>query len=148
MGKKNRKPIFTETPTTQKVPRGLEKNVNTEITPISWKIGILDKAGPYSWTSCTQEEFWEYIKPRLINYEKMTWQEIFQHDKNHPIKISIIESEAQQRLRELKFDDIEELVSLGITKLARIWGIKDGSCLKILWWDPNHHVCPSHKKYT
>ncbi len=42
----------------------------------------------------------------------------------------------------------EEEIQAWANGKQRIWGIKDRNILKVLWWDPDHEVCPSLKKYT
>lgn len=93
--------------------------------------------------------------PKLKEYEKLTWDEIEQQQygkegkkKNHPIaKISLIK-EAQDRLKELKQDDVDEVYSLRLEGDMRLFGIREDNCLKILWVDSTHEVCESHKKHT
>lgn len=55
-------------------------------------------------------------------------------------------SEAQTRLEELKLDDEEELFRFRLDGTARVWGIREGRVFKILWWDPEHEICPSNKR--
>lgn len=45
-------------------------------------------------------------------------------------------------------DDLDQLFSLRLTVRKRVWGIKEGNIFWILWWDPEHEVCKSHKKHT
>jgi hypothetical protein len=56
--------------------------------------------------------------------------------------------EAQDRLTEISLDDLDELTSLHLTGKGRVWGIIDQGVMNLLWWDPEHQVCPSHKKHT
>lgn len=50
---------------------------------------------------------------------------------------------ARDRLVEISQDDAAEYFSLRVNSAARVWGIRDAHTLRILWWDPNHEVCPS-----
>lgn len=93
--------------------------------------------------------------PKLKEFEKLTWKEIESQthgpqnkSKNHPINISQLNKEAQDRLKELKQDDVDELYSLRLEGQLRIFGIRELNCLKILWIDIKHEICPSHKKHT
>lgn len=45
-------------------------------------------------------------------------------------------------------DDQDALVSLGLTGRERIWGFIANGVMNLLWWDPNHEVCPSLLKHT
>lgn len=68
--------------------------------------------------------------------------------KNHHIKISDLCKSAQDRLAELRYRDIDELFSLHLTSKNRVWGILRQGVLSLLWWDPEHQICPSAKKHT
>ena len=57
-------------------------------------------------------------------------------------------SHAQKRLVEMKLDDVDEVHSLRLSGVHRVWGILTENVLTLLWWDPNHEVCPSLKKHT
>lgn len=77
----------------------------------------------------------------------MKWSEIKSH-QSHTVTVSTISNEAQKRLRDIQQDDIDELFSLRLSGTERIWGIRDGRVFYVLWWDPEHTVCPAHKKHT
>jgi hypothetical protein len=51
--------------------------------------------------------------------------------------------EAQRRLVAIAQDDIDDLFSLHLGGKPRVWGVRDGSVLRLLWWDPEHEICPS-----
>jgi hypothetical protein len=83
----------------------------------------------------------------MKNLESMKWCELPKKD-NHPIPVQDLSPEAQSRLRELKRNDIDSVFSMHLMGKPRIIGIRDRHVLKLLWWDPQHKVCPSHKKHT
>jgi hypothetical protein len=150
MGKKNKKKkaFIGFNPQTEKRPRGLSLANKEQDRSVSWNIAILDKNGPFGWGSLDVNMFWNHIKNRFAEFEKLTWNEIFKHRLNHPIKVGDICFEAQKRLVEIELDDYDELTSLGITNVARVFGVRNGSKFSVLWWDPNHQICPSPKKDT
>lgn len=113
----------------------------------AWRIELLEKNGPYGWETIKGVLLWNTILPKLQNFETMTWGEIL-GSQNHEVQVSSLCSEAQKRLKMLKLDDIEHLVSLRLSGKMRIWGLKKHRVLRILWWDPKHQVCPSIKKHT
>lgn len=99
--------------------------------------------------------FLSKLFPKLKEYEKLTWDEIDKQQygsegktKNHPIAKKALFKEAQDRLKELKQDDVDEVYSLRLEGKLRVIGIREDNCLKILWVDRNHEVCESHKKHT
>ncbi len=102
-----------------------------------------------------QRFFLDKLYPKLKEYEKLTWDEIENQKygsegktKNHPIPKSSLIKEAQDRLKELKQDDIDEVYSLRLEGKLRVFGIREDNCLKIIWVDTNHEVCTSNKKHT
>lgn len=115
-------------------------------TPV-WLVGDIDLDGPFGWREVEKDLFIDEILPKIRNFERMTWGEILGR-RNHAIPISHLSKAAKKRLQERKLDDIEELVSLHLTGLQRVWGIRSQRELRLLWWDPDHGVCPSHKKHT
>jgi hypothetical protein len=90
------------------------------------------------------------VADHLRSFERITWRELLtrnpKHD--HPVKIERLTAEAQQRLRELKFDDVDELWRLRFSGQRRLWGLRSGPVLYILWWDPQHRICPSELRGT
>ena len=116
---------------------------------ISWHIRTIDKEGSWGWNQVndlTLEGF-ENILSKMSNFETMKWSEILNRN-NHPVPILDLSPEAQKRLKALRQDDVDELISLHMNGKKRIWGIRDQNVLKILWWDPNHTVYPSPKRHT
>lgn len=45
-------------------------------------------------------------------------------------------------------DDVDDLYQLHVTGPKRVWGIRFGPYLKLLWWDPDHQVYPVRKRHT
>lgn len=57
-------------------------------------------------------------------------------------------SAAQDRLRELTYDDRDRISRLRISGKKRLYGFREGHRFYVLWWDPEHEICPSHKRGT
>ena len=81
----------------------------------------------------------------------MTWQDILNEsggkkkgkgNHNHSVPIEKLSREVQKRLETIRQDEVGELFSLRLDAKKRLWGIRDGHVLKLLWYDPNHQVCP------
>jgi hypothetical protein len=85
---------------------------------------------------------------KLKSFESMTWQEIEGPSGSHFIEVSQCAKDARDRLRALQYDDIDMLFSLRISGRARVFGIRERRILRILWWDPEHQICPSAKRHT
>lgn len=93
--------------------------------------------------------------PKLKEFEQLTWDEIEKQtygksgkSKHHAIQTNSLVKEAQERLKKLKQDDVDEVFSLRLEGKLRVFGIRDNNCLKILWVDLNHEVCESNIKHT
>jgi hypothetical protein len=111
-----------------------------------WLLGVLDMEGRWGWSRINRGLF-ETVHERLRNFETMTWTAIQQGD-SHFVPCSDIIKDARDRLAEIEQDDIDDLFSLRVQGRIRVWGIRDGAALKLLWLDPEHEVCPSLKKNT
>lgn len=119
------------------------------LTPV-WSIAIFDLDGPWGRDRIEQSDaLWTDIFPKLKNYESMTWADILKDKhRNHSVTLDRLIKAARQRLDELKQNDLDELFRLRLSGEQRVWGIRDGRVFKILWWDPNHEICPAALKHT
>lgn len=126
-------------PKDSKEPKAEPQQSPRSLSP-AWRIASMQWQHPYGWHEVGSEKLHE-IRSKLINFERLTWHEILGHN-NHPVSVSSLNKEAQKRLTDLKLDDVDELVSLRLTGRQRVWGILEGNIYTILWWDPEHDVCP------
>ena len=83
----------------------------------------------------------------------MTWREILQqtHDggksKHHFLRYESLSGEAQMRLQSKKLEEASDSIfSFALTNLLRIIGIRDKEKFHVLWYDPEHKVCPSKRR--
>ena len=139
---KKKRPGAQFNPTSEKRPRVDEPIDREPDRAVSWHIRILDRGGPWHWDAIDAATLWSELHQKLGNFETMRWSEVLGR-RNHEVKQSALCPEARRRLVEIDQDDIEGLVSLHLNGRKRVWGIRDGNVLKILWWDPEHQVCPS-----
>ena len=115
---------------------------------ISWGFEFLDLDG--SWAIDFLSKDWNnQILPKLQKLETNTWQEILnasgskkkgRGNNNHNVKVEKIIPKAQKRLKEIRKNDIDEIFSLRLGSQKRIWGIRDGRVLKLIWYDPIHEI--------
>jgi hypothetical protein len=131
-----------------KVPKTNYAQDAMKMSP-SWRLSMVQTVHPWGWHELTQEEA-KTIYGRLVEYEGKTWREILVDDNywNHRMECWKLCKEAKERLEELYLDDLEQLVSLRLTSLERIWGILDHNVFHLLWWDPDHLVYPVEKRNT
>jgi len=104
---------------------------------------------PYGWHEVGSTKLQE-IQQKLSSFEAMTWNEILVTAKkqNHSVPCEDLCKKAQDRLAELRLDDVDELVSLHLSGRERVWGIRSHNVLTALWWGSDHSICPSLKKHT
>jgi len=116
----------------------------------SWRVGRIQTQHPFGCHELTADE-WNRLRNHLSSLERQTWEEILIRAKkqNHNVAIDDLSRPAQDRLRQI-FDplDFDDLLSLRLSGRERIWGILDRGAVTLLWWDPNHEVCPSELKHT
>ncbi len=115
----------------------------------TWSVSLVDFEGPWGWARLELEDA-RQLRDRLKNLERMKWREILVNDAtgSHRIAVNDLSTGAQRRLKELRLDDFDELLSLRVDGKKRAWGVRDGQVLRFLWWDPDHLVCPSTKRHT
>jgi hypothetical protein len=106
---------------------------------------------PYGWHNLDARGIGS-VRSRLSDFETMTWAEILVEGKkfHHAVSVEQLCKEARDRLNHLFRGniDVDELVSLRLSGKERVWGILDNGVLALLWWDPQHQVCPSLLRYT
>ena len=143
-----KRPRVAFEPSAKKTPRAATDPGFYQSYP-SWRIRMLEFRDPFGWHQ-VDRPLLDRIRERLKSFESMTWAQILAEGgmRNHLVKKSDLCGEARERLVTLKQDDIDELLSLGLTAKERMWGILENGVVRLLWWDPYHEVCPSHKKHT
>jgi hypothetical protein len=116
-------------------------------SPLAWRFSACDKDGPFSWMNLEHGEPYRQVMERLHEFETKTWDEIIKTG-SHPIEVYKCEKAAKDRLADIKQDDIDELMSFRVTGRKRVWCIRDRNIMRILWWDPDHKICPAYLKNT
>ena len=85
------------------------------------------------------------IIPKLHDFESMIWADVEGTTGSHFVAYDDLCTAAQTRLTDLEMDEQAQLFSARITGKRRVWGIRDIVIFRVLWWDPDHTVCPSLK---
>ena len=114
----------------------------------AWAVSRLDREGDWGWDNVTLDDLWLQIIPKLKAYENMNWADIITDRKSHNISTDELIPKARRRLKDIGLGGLDELFSLRLTGLRRIWGILDKGVLKIVWYDPRHEVRPAPLKHT
>lgn len=84
---------------------------------------------------------------RMKSFESMTWGQIEGRD-SHWIGADEISRDARDCLEQDWQGGAEKVFSLRINGPTRVFGIIEERVFYILWFDPNHQVCPAPKKHT
>lgn len=150
MGKKGRKqPGAVVLPADRgKTPRGGAIADRVGGMRFSWRVDLVDFDGNWGWEKATARVVLSEVVPKLHNFETMNWADVEGPSGSHFVSVDSLCDGAQERLKEINQVDLDKLFSLRITGERRLWGVRDGHVLRVLWWDPKHEVCPSHKKHT
>lgn len=114
----------------------------------AWSFSRIDVDGRWSWHNLTRPEARE-VYGQLAGMEQRTWLEAAGTGSAGTCKAIPITSlcrDAQDRLVELQIDDQDVIWEIRLGGQPRVWGIRAGDLFCLLWWDPDHEVCPSKKK--
>jgi hypothetical protein len=110
---------------------------------IVWRLARLDLDGEWGWRKLDVAHL-ERVLQQLKNFEGMSVGELFNRSGNKRIPATKICKNARDRLGEIQADDLDELWELRLTGKNRVWG----HVYHVLWWDPDHTVCPSTLRNT
>lgn len=141
-----KKPKVKNSPQLSKHPK-VQFQLGLPNFPLAWRFSDCDRGGNWAWTNLQEPIQYKKVVERLQEFESKNWNEI-ERSGSHPIPIQDIVISAKNRLRELKMDDIDELMSFRLTGKQRVWCIKQSNVMKVLWWDPSHEICPAPKRHT
>lgn len=144
-----RNPSAAQIPTVSKQPSSATSLPSTFDRTPRWKFRRVDHDGQWGFDAVPGPTVTEIIKA-LASFESMTFHELF-HQGDEPGKHYGPESlckAAQDRLVELRHDDETQISRLRIGSTKRLYGFVRDDAFEILWWDPNHQVCPSTLKHT
>lgn len=153
MSKKNKQPKASFNPINKKEAKYKPQNEPDKIFDLNpvWQFEHIDFDGPYGWGKTNKEQIIDEILPKIKDFEKLTFKEILQdkQNKHHEINFADFSKEARNRLEEKGLHKIvDSFLSLRLEGDNRIFCLRKKHILKIVWWDPDHKVCPSLKKHT
>lgn len=129
-------------------PRRLKPHAAEPDTYLSWRFDLADTSGRWSCNVIEQAKVYEVVA-KIRHFESMTIHELGGPRMGcKAIPVGSICSEARARLEYLKLDDCPSLYEFHIAGKERVWSVRYGSIFHVLWWDPEHTVCPSELKNT
>jgi hypothetical protein len=142
----SKKPKIAKSPQPTKTPK-FANDKKIRGAPLVWRFSHADRGGPFSWAAMPSANKLADIIERLAAFETMTDSDIA-GSGSHSIELHQLSKEAQTRLVEIQHDDLDEIYSLRITGAERVICIHMGNIMRVLWYDPDHKVCPSKLKHT
>lgn len=113
----------------------------------------MDGKGPWGYHRGPKES--HEVSALLCEMSAVTWGEIEnqmtgnynnRHKKHHDQPIESLCSEAQDRIAELHLEEYmpsDQMFRFRNSGTARLWGFRAGSVFHVVWWDPDHKVCPT-----
>ena len=120
-----------------------------------WMFDMIDKGGKFAFDVLRDDFNHKEVLDKMIHYSTMTWADIKQQtndkgkSKHHFIGCDSISKDAIDRIHAKKLDEFSDMIfSFAFQNKLRIIGIRSNQCFHVLWYDPNHEVCPYSKKHT
>jgi hypothetical protein len=115
--------------------------------PLVWRFSSVDRDGLFAWSSLDDPVAYKEAMEKLHHFETMDETDMHRGG-SHTVGIDNLCKDARDRLAVIQHDDIDELMSFRLTGAGRVWCRMDRNMMLVLWWDPQHAVCPSLKKHT
>jgi hypothetical protein len=112
----------------------------------AWHFWRFDWEGSWGVVACRTANWRNHIEQHLAAFERMTWGGILEasggkregHGNNsHPIPRDHFTRTAQRRLEDKQIY-ADDLFSLRLQQTIRIYGVRNGYYLEIVWFDPYH----------
>jgi hypothetical protein len=114
---------------------------------IAWRFNAVDKNGPFSWLALDDPAEHKAVIEAMADIETMREADLDARGC-HFIALGKLAKAAQDRLMELRLDDLDELYSIRLNGRGRVFCVHRPQYMRVLWFDPDHQVCPSVKKHT
>jgi len=142
--KKTKRVATPQLPHPHKIPSYLGPT-NLEGQHLAWRFSGADLQDPFG---CHALDFAAYqsLWERMRAFEKMNTDELNRTGSYHDISVRLLSKLAKERLASMRLDDVEVVHSFRITGGCRLWCMKFGNIMSVLWWDPNHQVYLVRKK--
>ena len=109
----------------------------------------MDNGGKWGWSKVDTAKFNEILE-KLGHWEKKTWAQVLSDDPTHQhdVEVPKLVKDARDRLAAINLEDYDSLFRFQLSGRERLWGIRQENIFYLLWWDPNHQVCPSTLRNT
>ena len=130
-----------------------DQDLKTSQRAFRWSMELIDGGGKWAISEKVFRKDWcSAILPKLEDYEKKTWAIIANDSsgkshgtRNHHIAVSNLSKAARKRLRKIEMNDLDQLYSFRLGAKKRLFGVVHDYLFKLVWYDPDHEVCPSKR---
>ena len=143
--KKHLRPKRVHNPSFSRKPRKGAEPESFQQKNVRFSANRMDCAGDWGWHQFENKDLQEFLT-KLLGFQEYNIAQLGQQG-SHSVEVNLLTKEAKNRLEEISVEE-DSLFSLRLTGIKRIWCILNLNTLALLWWDPKHQVCPSHKKHT
>lgn len=132
-----------------------ENGYSSDGKQIIWLFDMIDRSGDFAFDLNRGDFLHKEVLEKIIDYSNMTWAEVKRqtHDegksKHHLLAVDSLSKEAIDRFKAKHLEEYSDAIfSFAFQNKLRIIGIRENEYFHVLWYDPEHQVCPSNKKYT
>jgi hypothetical protein len=132
----------------------LTRQIRSDVNPesletqtIAWHFHRIDwEHGQWGFRNLRPPHWRELLK-HLVSLEGLTWAKLKEQcggrgksggTNHHSLELDELCRDAQARLIELNLDDYDLIFSLRLSNTLRLYGIRDGRVLRLLWYDQHH----------
>lgn len=130
----------------------MTSHTNTDKEKVVWLFDNLDTSDAFAFNSARDDFDAKEVMDKLISYSTMTWGQIKNqtHDngksKHHFLSYDTLSKKARDRV-DFKhlYNDSDSIFSFALKNKLRIIGIREGRSFHVIWYDPQHKFCPSHR---
>jgi len=142
---KKPKPSIVRAPVTNKIPHTSKEINDIENKLFRWRINSnfidLDH-DEWGWKNHLDiKGFFDLLEKHLHRYESTEWHELQRQKSCHPLPVEKTVDKAQRRLSD-RCPDIDSLFQVSVGNKRRVWGVRKEDIFYLIWYDPDHTVCP------
>jgi hypothetical protein len=139
----NRQPRSQEFPARQVKNGGDPDSFDKET--IAWQFYRQDRLHlKWGWDKLPAKD-WRQILAELKSLEGLTWAKIKEQaggrkngTNSHTLEMKDFTKDARDRITDLHLDQFERLFSLRLKNTLRLYGVREGRVLQLVWHDPFH----------